>query len=71
MMYFHKKITYYCCCFYKTKETNNEKQEDTYNAINENTLTEKLCRTTTSVGNSDERYSLSNDMTIAFNDIYG
>ncbi len=74
---YKNKLSYYFCCFCnKNKNTNNSKkenQEDTFNVVDENRLTEKLCRTPTSIDidTKNKPYSLSNDMTITFADIYG
>ena len=79
---YKNKLSYYFCCFFnknknKNKNTNNsnkkEIKEDTFNVLDENRLTEKLCRTPTSIDIDikNKPYSLSNDMTITFADIYG
>jgi hypothetical protein len=74
---YKNKLSYYFCCFCnKNKNTNNtnkQTQEDTFNVLNENNLTEKLCRTPTSIDINikNKPYSLSNDMTLTFVDIYG
>lgn len=79
---YKNKLSYYFCCFCnanKNKNTNTntnkkEKQEETFNVLDENRLTEKLCRTPTSIDfdvNKNKPYSLSNDMTLTFVDIYG
>ena len=74
---YKNKLSYYFCCFCnKNKNTNNikkENQEDTFNVLDENRLTQKLCRTPTSIDIDikNKPYSLSNDMTLTFVDIYG
>ena len=76
---YKNKLSYYFCCFCnknKNKNTNNtnkQTQEDTFNVLDENNLTEKLCRTPTSIDINikNKPYSLSNDMTLTFADIYG
>lgn len=76
---YKNKLSYYFCCFCnknKNKNTNNsnkKENQDTFNVLDENRLTEKLCRTNTSIdyNNTNNRYSMSNDMTITFTDIYG
>jgi len=79
---YKNKLSYYFCCFKnKNKNTNKntnkdnyKKQDETFNVLDENRLTEKLCRTPTSIDfdiNKNKPYSLSNDMTFTFVDIYG
>jgi hypothetical protein len=70
---YKNKLSYYFCCFCNknTNNTNKQTQEDTFNVFDENNLTEKLCRTPTSIDVKNKPYSLSNDMTLTFVDIYG
>ena len=70
---YKNKLSYYFCCFCNKNKNKKETQEDTFNALNENNLTEKLCRTPTSIDINikNKPYSLSNDMTLTFADIYG
>jgi len=77
---YKNKLSYYFCCF-KNKNTNKntnkdnyKKQDETFNVLDENRLTEKMCRTPTSIDfdiDKNKPYSLSNDMTLTFVDIYG
>lgn len=74
---YKNKLSYYFCCFFNTNKntnnTNKKENQDTFNVLDENRLTEKLCRTPTSIDFDikNKPYSLSNDMTLTFVDIYG